>query len=95
MSVGGAVQEYVVSVGSNPVALGSNGFPGRYQVSIFNPGDGGVLYYGGSAVASNTGLALASNATVTFSTAQGESVYGILYTGAGNTGSAKIRVLEW
>lgn len=90
-----AFQDSVQAIGSNAVALGSNGFVGRAQISIFNPGGGtgpGTLYVGGPSVASNTGLAVASNTSQTFNTPMGGSIYGVSDT----TGAkANIRIIEY
>ena len=86
-----AFQDSVQSIGSNALALGSNGFQGRSQISIFNPG-GGIIFVGGPSVASNTGTAIASNATQIFNTPQGGSIYAV----SDNTaGKVLVRVLEF
>ena len=75
----GIVQQSAQTVGTVAVALGSNGgLQGRTYITIFNAGGGGNLYAGGSNVTTADGVAFASNATpFTFSTPQGESIYGI------------------
>ena len=84
-------QDSVQSIGSNAVALGSNGYQGRSQISIYNPG-GGIIFVGGAAVASNSGYAIASNATQTFNTPQGEAIYAVSDKTIGTT---LVRILEF
>ena len=87
-----AVQESSINVGTSaPVALGSNGFPGRAGVVVFNAGGGGNLRLGGPNVTVGTGLALASNATpITINTPEGAALYAI-----GDFGTAVAKIIEF
>ena len=78
------ISNNALSVGSNPLALASNMGAGWVSVQALD----GVLYVGGPSVASNTGLAINSN--VTLSVPGGGSLYGI----SGGAAHVSVRVLE-
>lgn len=71
-----AIQESTQTIApGTAVALGSNGFIGRAGITVFNGGGGGNLFLGGPNVTPATGIAVASNASVTIATTQGGSIY--------------------
>ena len=86
-----AFQDSVQSIGSNAVALGSNGFTGRAQINIFNPG-GGIIFVGGPSVNSNSGFAIASNQSAVFNTPQGGAIYAVSDKTVGTT---PVRIIEF
>lgn len=75
-----------ISVGSNPLALASNGGAGWLVVQNMG-GAGGYLYLGGPSVSSNTGIAIPSAGTQTVP--GGGTLYGV-----SSGGKVDVRILE-
>lgn len=70
-------QDSTQTVGTTAVSLGSNGYVGRAQITVFNGGGGGNLYIGGPNVTTATGFSIASNASATFATPQSGTIYAV------------------
>jgi|GEM_PF-3510314 hypothetical protein len=88
---GNSVQDSVQTLQSTTtaVALGSNGFTGRFQMSVFNAAgsNGATLFIGGPNTTVASGTAVASNAQWGPYAAQPGSIYGV--------GLTNVRIIEW